>query len=62
MVEYDGCFNCEYSCMEGCAKCQGLKCDGVCKKGYYFKNNICVTRCGDGIIAGIEECEDRNDI
>ncbi|CAD8063432.1 unnamed protein product [Paramecium sonneborni] len=55
---FDGCFNCQYQCVQGCSNCI----DGICIEcqiGWIF--NIiqfqCEPLCGDNIITQIEECD-----
>ncbi|CAD8108861.1 unnamed protein product [Paramecium primaurelia] len=59
-IEFDGCYNCQFSCSLDCQECQYGKCIDSCQYGYYFINNKCTTICGDQIIAGNEECEDND--
>ncbi|CAK63414.1 unnamed protein product (macronuclear) [Paramecium tetraurelia] len=59
-IEFDGCFNCRYSCSIGCINCEFGICLDLCLPGFYFMNNACSTICGDSIIAGSEQCEDNN--
>ncbi|CAD8182793.1 unnamed protein product [Paramecium octaurelia] len=59
-IEFDGCFDCRYSCPIGCNNCEKGICLDLCLKGFYFMNNSCSTICGDSIIAGNEQCDDNN--
>ncbi|CAD8127669.1 unnamed protein product [Paramecium sonneborni] len=59
-IEFDGCFNCKYSCYIGCQDCKLGICQDLCQYGFYFINNTCSTICGDSILAGNEQCEDGN--
>ncbi|CAD8193969.1 unnamed protein product [Paramecium octaurelia] len=61
-INFDGCFECKYSCPENCSDCyQGicLECENQyqtpilnqCKQQFY---------CGDGLVQEQEECDDGN--
>lgn len=34
----------------------------MCVEGYKFENGICIPVCSDGIVRGLEECDDGNTI
>ncbi|CAD8082958.1 unnamed protein product [Paramecium sonneborni] len=63
LIPYDGCFNCQYQCIKYCLTCVF----GVCLKcqesnGWYLEDNICQSRCGDGIVTQlVEQCDDQNE-
>ncbi|CAD8106425.1 unnamed protein product [Paramecium sonneborni] len=59
-IEFDGCYNCQFSCSQNCQSCQQGVCLDSCQLGYYLFNNICSSICGDLIIVGEEQCEDNN--
>ncbi|CAK74085.1 unnamed protein product (macronuclear) [Paramecium tetraurelia] len=62
-MQYDGCFNCQYSCDAYCDICNQGKCD-QCLNGYYLntKTNTCYSICGDAIVVFNEQCDDGNKI
>lgn len=56
---FDGCFNCEYSCVEGCSNCI----DGICFEcdiGWIFYSdfNKCIAIVDDSKLQIWEECDD----
>ncbi|CAD8055046.1 unnamed protein product [Paramecium sonneborni] len=61
-INYDGCYNCQFSCVIGCLTCY----EGICvecdyEHGYYLDTiDNCITKCGDEIIQGKEQCDDGN--
>ncbi|CAD8098317.1 unnamed protein product [Paramecium primaurelia] len=62
-LPYDGCFQKNFDCIEGCSNCvRGLCLD--CKLGweYFEKEQLCIPICGDLIITSYEECDDGNNI
>ncbi|CAK67082.1 unnamed protein product (macronuclear) [Paramecium tetraurelia] len=60
LVEFDGCYNCEYSCDSHCLKCFQGECI-QCPNGLYENQSYCQNKCGDGIFASsYEQCEDAN--
>ncbi|CAD8105125.1 unnamed protein product [Paramecium sonneborni] len=59
-IEFDGCFNCQYSCPIGCKDCKLGICQDTCQYGFYLINNICSPICGDSIQADHEQCDDGN--
>ncbi|CAD8108670.1 unnamed protein product [Paramecium sonneborni] len=59
-IEFDGCYNCQFSCSQNCQSCQQGFCLDSCQLGYYLINNVCSSICGDLIIVGEEQCEDNN--
>ncbi|CAD8190164.1 unnamed protein product [Paramecium pentaurelia] len=63
LLPYDGCFQKNFDCIEGCSNCvRGLCLD--CKVGweYFEKEYLCIPICGDLIITFNEECDDGNNI
>ncbi|CAD8102894.1 unnamed protein product [Paramecium sonneborni] len=54
-IEFDGCFNCKYSCPIECQVCQIGICQDICEYGFGLINNVCSTICGDSILAGHEQ-------
>ncbi|CAK69158.1 unnamed protein product (macronuclear) [Paramecium tetraurelia] len=63
--QFGKCLECETSLIlvESKGSCEELKqCEGLA--GLYYDNflNDCVTKCGDGIVVGSEQCEDQNSI
>ena len=61
-IEFDGCHNCRHSCHHLCSLCEEAQCFACNIDGWYPQQHNCKTRCGDGIIAGNEVCDDSNDI
>lgn len=61
-IEFDGCHNCRHSCHHLCSLCEEAQCFACNTDGWYPLHHNCKTRCGDGIIAGNEICDDSNDI
>ncbi|CAD8112404.1 unnamed protein product [Paramecium primaurelia] len=60
LIEFDGCYNCEYSCDSHCLKCFQGTCI-QCPIGLYENQSYCLNKCGDGILATqYEQCEDAN--
>ncbi|CAD8196437.1 unnamed protein product [Paramecium octaurelia] len=59
-IEFDGCYQCSYSCHKQCLNCfQGLCVE--CQKGYQEDGSQCHNVCGDGyIIQELEACDDGN--
>ncbi|CAD8212380.1 unnamed protein product [Paramecium pentaurelia] len=58
-IQFDGCFNCEYSCPKYCLNCE----EGICLEcQQYFQliQNTCYDGCGSGIKSYDEECDDQN--
>ncbi|CAD8202409.1 unnamed protein product [Paramecium pentaurelia] len=60
---FDGCFNFQFDCCEGCSNCV----QGQCMECYYTwqydsQNYQCLSICGDNIIVGFEECDDINQL
>ncbi|CAD8103948.1 unnamed protein product [Paramecium sonneborni] len=59
-IEFDGCYQCSYSCHQKCLDCyQGicLQCDIGYKENGSYCNNIC----GDGqLVQQLEQCDDGN--
>ncbi|CAD8046542.1 unnamed protein product [Paramecium primaurelia] len=59
-IEYDGCYNCEYSCDIYCVNCYQGQCI-ECPQGFNEQGPYCLSKCGDGILNTIfEECDDGN--
>ncbi|CAD8212913.1 unnamed protein product [Paramecium octaurelia] len=59
--QYDGCFQCQFSCDENCSKCEYGICL-ICQIGFILDSTICKPFCGDGLaIPYKEECDDFND-
>ncbi|CAD8205824.1 unnamed protein product [Paramecium pentaurelia] len=62
-IQFDGCFNCKYSCPLNCFECyQGICL--ICNYEYQLLNtNQCkkYLNCGDGLLQLEEECDDGND-
>ncbi|CAK87295.1 unnamed protein product, partial (macronuclear) [Paramecium tetraurelia] len=57
--EYDGCYQCKFSCPLNCYECI----DGICINcniGYQLIENQCSNVCGDGILQVQEQCDDGN--
>lgn len=48
-----GCAYCTTSNSNACAVCNATQ-------GYYISGQTCITKCGDGIITGTEQCDDNN--
>ncbi|CAD8186927.1 unnamed protein product [Paramecium octaurelia] len=59
-IEFDGCFDCTYSCHQKCLNCfQGLCV--LCEDGYLEDGSQCFNICGDGLlIKKLEQCDDGN--
>ncbi|CAD8069667.1 unnamed protein product [Paramecium sonneborni] len=55
---FDGCFNCQYQCVEGCINCIEGICYN-CQQGWILNiiDSLCIPICGDNIINGFEECD-----
>ncbi|CAD8127283.1 unnamed protein product [Paramecium sonneborni] len=63
LIPFDGCFNNQESCVEGCQFCikaECLMCDS--KWNFNLENKDCQPQCGDQFITGNEQCDDGNDI
>ncbi|CAD8212293.1 unnamed protein product [Paramecium octaurelia] len=59
-IEYDGCYECQYSCDIYCVNCYQGECI-ECPKGFNPNGPYCQSKCGDGILNPIfEECDDGN--
>ena len=49
------------SCPAGCSQCTSATSCTICRgDGFYATGGLCITRCGDGIRAGNEGCDDGN--
>lgn len=49
------------ACSPGCSQCSSANTCTVCQnRGFYPSGPTCLTRCGDGIRAGNEACDDGN--
>ncbi|CAD8118516.1 unnamed protein product [Paramecium primaurelia] len=75
-IPYDGCFNCQFQCEEGCQTCTFGICL-ECIKGYTIIKDICEVenythnfdeeeqevsnKCGDAIYTDNEKCDDGNE-
>ncbi|CAK82763.1 unnamed protein product (macronuclear) [Paramecium tetraurelia] len=60
---FDGCFSSIYDCVEGCSNCiQGTCLNCLLGWEYQVFDKTCIPICGDGIITGLEECDDGNQI
>ncbi|CAD8094674.1 unnamed protein product [Paramecium primaurelia] len=61
IVPFDGCFQNNYDCIQGCENCIKGICYG-CFIGWQFLEQIksCIPQCGDAIITYDEECDDGN--
>ncbi|CAK77394.1 unnamed protein product (macronuclear) [Paramecium tetraurelia] len=59
-IEFDGCYQCSYSCHQKCLNCfQGLCLQ--CENGYIEDGSQCRNICGDGVlIEQLEKCDDGN--
>ncbi|CAD8197951.1 unnamed protein product [Paramecium pentaurelia] len=59
---FDGCYECQFQCIEGCDICDQGQCLLKCGNEYEFVNNACHSICGDQIVTQEEECDDGNNI
>ncbi|CAK72888.1 unnamed protein product, partial (macronuclear) [Paramecium tetraurelia] len=59
-IEFDGCYQCSYSCHQKCLNCfQGICL--LCEKGYLENESQCHTVCGDSfLVQQLEQCDDGN--
>ncbi|CAD8153931.1 unnamed protein product [Paramecium octaurelia] len=58
ILPFDGCSFCQFQCQSQCLQCingECISCDE--SSGWYLQNKRCETKCGDGIIAELEECD-----
>ncbi|CAD8065646.1 unnamed protein product [Paramecium sonneborni] len=63
LLPYDGCYECNYQCVEFCTNCQKgicLECDVLL--GWQISDFKCIPICGDGMVLGYEQCDDANTI
>ncbi|CAD8103712.1 unnamed protein product [Paramecium sonneborni] len=59
-IEYDGCYQCSYSCHKQCIDCYQGQCI-QCPQGYLENGAQCLNVCGDGYLVKPEEqCDDGN--
>ncbi|CAD8201482.1 unnamed protein product [Paramecium pentaurelia] len=66
-IQYDGCYECQFSCKDECQICNKDKCLDdpqtiLCEIGYQLIDNQCHSICGDSIITSNEQCDDANEI
>ncbi|CAD8090863.1 unnamed protein product [Paramecium sonneborni] len=64
LIDEDGCFECHYSCQQQCMNCQYGSCI-LCDQetGWHLTpQGYCQPFCGDQLIAGLEQCDDGNEI
>ncbi|CAK57394.1 unnamed protein product (macronuclear) [Paramecium tetraurelia] len=59
--QFDGCFNCQFSCPLNCQQCNYGKCV-TCDLGYELNKYQCTPICGDQLIQQYEICDDGNQI
>ena len=43
-------------CSDNCSVCTNANTCSNCDDGYYVKNGMCVTDCGEGYFLGYDEC------
>ncbi|CAD8199927.1 unnamed protein product [Paramecium octaurelia] len=64
LIQYDGCYNCKYQCQIACSKCIRGMCSECATLGWqidlFSVPPLCKEVCGDGLVVGIEECDDAN--
>ncbi|CAD8169663.1 unnamed protein product [Paramecium pentaurelia] len=60
-IQYDGCYQCRYSCPLFCNDCLNGYCYN-CDQGFILSSNICIGVCGDGLLSIQEQCDDGNQI
>ncbi|CAD8114585.1 unnamed protein product [Paramecium primaurelia] len=58
-INYDGCYQCQYSCPLYCNDCINGQCL-MCDIGYILYENMCTNICGDGVLSNLEQCDDGN--
>ncbi|CAD8141976.1 unnamed protein product [Paramecium pentaurelia] len=61
IIPMDGCYQQYYECQDSCNVCYKGYCI-FCKKNWYLNlsDNLCYPICGDQVIVGNEECDDKN--
>ncbi|CAD8101297.1 unnamed protein product [Paramecium primaurelia] len=61
-IQYDGCFQCQFSCDQYCNNCILGICYS-CEIGFVLNLQICEPYCGDGLVVPFtnEECDDENE-
>ncbi|CAD8079960.1 unnamed protein product [Paramecium primaurelia] len=60
-IQFDGCYQCEFSCPLNCFDCYNGQCL-QCYKDYQLMNNLCIDICGNGSKSELEECDDFNQV
>ncbi|CAD8205844.1 unnamed protein product [Paramecium pentaurelia] len=62
-IQYDGCFQCQFSCDQYCNNCILGICYS-CEIGFVLIFQICEPYCGDGLVVPFtnEECDDENEL
>ncbi|CAD8182370.1 unnamed protein product [Paramecium octaurelia] len=58
-IQFDGCYNCQYSCPQYCIDCDEGICQ-ECQQYFQLELNICQNDCGSGIKSYDEQCDDGN--
>lgn len=55
-LPYDGCYDCNFQCVEFCTKCEMGICYECNTPGWKYEQSskICVPICGDGVMNGNE--------
>ncbi|CAD8055706.1 unnamed protein product [Paramecium primaurelia] len=60
LIPYDGCYECNYQCVQFCTNCQKGICYECNVPGWQILEFQCIPICGDGVINGNEQCDDGN--